>query len=60
MNEMKCVKCEGTDFAEGTDFMAIRPLDKKFSIGSNKIYTFCLNCGEVSSIRIENPEKFRK
>ncbi|MEH7444539.1 hypothetical protein V7201_19680 [Bacillus sp. JJ1122] len=60
MKEVKCVKCDGTDFAEGTDYTAIRPLDKKISTGSNKIYTFCLNCGEVSSIRIENPAKFRK
>jgi hypothetical protein len=40
--------------------MAVKPLDKKFSTGSNKIITFCLNCGEVISIRVENPEKFRK
>ncbi|WP_377887550.1 hypothetical protein [Alkalihalobacillus sp. R86527] len=60
MSEKICSKCKGEDFGEGTDFMAIRPLNKKFSSGSIKIYTFCLNCGEVSSIRIENPSKLRK
>jgi predicted nucleic-acid-binding Zn-ribbon protein len=60
MKEIQCNKCGGSEFAEGTDFVAIRPLDKKLSMGSNKIYTFCLNCGEVYSIRIENPAKFRK
>jgi hypothetical protein len=33
------------------DFMHIRTLDKKLSIGSNKIYTFCLKCGEIISTR---------
>ena len=28
--------------------------------GGNKIYTFCLKCGEVDSIRIENTTIFRK
>jgi predicted nucleic-acid-binding Zn-ribbon protein len=60
MNE-NCPKCNGTEFAEGTDFIPIKPLDKKLTIStySNKIFTFCLNCGEVVSIRIENPNKFR-
>ncbi|RSD28711.1 hypothetical protein [Mesobacillus subterraneus] len=60
MTETNCTKCGGTEFAEGTDYTAIRPLDKKFTTGSIKIYTFCLKCGEVASIRIENPGKFRK
>ncbi|WP_412967621.1 hypothetical protein [Fredinandcohnia sp. 179-A 10B2 NHS] len=59
MKDIKCQRCNGVEFREGTDFMAIKPLDKKFSTGSNKIYTFCLNCGEVVSIRIENPSKFK-
>lgn len=58
--EIKCPKCNGTEFSQGTDFMAIKPLDKKFSTGSNKIYTFCLNCGEIVSTRVEHPQKFRK
>lgn len=58
--EAKCPKCNGTEFAQGTDFMAIKPLDKKLSTGSNKIYTFCLNCGEIISTRVEQPQKFRK
>ncbi|UQD53473.1 hypothetical protein C0971_16680 [Bacillus methanolicus] len=59
-NDKNCPKCNGDEFAEGTDFMPIKALDKKLSMGSNKIYTFCLNCGEIISTRIENPEKFRK
>lgn len=60
MEENKCPKCKGVEFAEGTDFMSVKPMDKKFSMESNKIYTFCLSCGEVISIRIENPIIFRK
>ena len=60
MNKNECPKCHGTEFGKGTDFVAVRPLDKKLSLGSNKIFTFCLNCGEVVSTRIENPDKFRK
>lgn len=60
LKENKCPKCNCEEVAEGTDFMPIKPLNKKFSMGSNKIYTFCLNCGEVLSIRIENPMKFKE
>lgn len=59
-NEINCPKCNGDKFAEGSDFVNMRPLHKKMSIGSSKIYTFCLDCGEVISIRVENPEKFSK
>lgn len=55
----ECLKCVGTDFAEGTDYMPIKPSKMSLS-GSNKIYTFCLSCGEVHSIRIENTTIFRK
>ncbi|WP_417898139.1 hypothetical protein ABN702_18035 [Bacillus haimaensis] len=59
MNETKCPKGSNTEFAQGTDYMGVRPLDKKFSAGSQKFYTFCLKCGEVVSTRIENPSIFR-
>ncbi|MBU9723042.1 MULTISPECIES: hypothetical protein [Bacillaceae] len=59
MDQTKCPKCNGVEFSEGTDFMPIKPLEKKLAMGSIKIYTFCLNCGEVISIRVENPSKFR-
>ncbi|MBT2688807.1 hypothetical protein J7I93_11490 [Bacillus sp. ISL-47] len=58
-NKDECPKCKNTDFAEGTDFMPIKPLNSKFSTGSLKIYQFCLKCGEIISVRVENPGKFR-
>ena len=44
---------------EGHDYMPIKPSKMSLS-SSNKIYTFCLNCGEVDSIRIENTNSFKK
>ncbi len=59
MENKKCVKCGNTEFAEGTDYVPIKPNNLSWS-GSNKIYTFCLECGEVNSIRIENTAIFKK
>jgi predicted nucleic-acid-binding Zn-ribbon protein len=59
METKKCLKCGGTEFAEGTDYMPINPNLMSMS-GANKIYTFCLHCGEVDSIRIENTTIFKK
>ncbi|WP_416825149.1 hypothetical protein [Ectobacillus polymachus] len=59
MENKKCGKCGSSEFAEGTDYIPIKP--NKFSwSGSNKVYTFCLKCGEVDSIRIENTTIFKK
>ncbi|MFY4774944.1 hypothetical protein [Metabacillus sp. RGM 3146] len=58
MENKKCTKCGSAEFAEATDHMPVKP--SKMSLkGSNKIYTFCLNCGEVDSIRIENVTIFK-
>lgn len=53
MGNKKCLNCGGTDFAEGTDFLPIKPSKMSMS-NKNKIYIFCLDCGEVDSICIEN------
>jgi predicted nucleic-acid-binding Zn-ribbon protein len=59
MDTEKCPKCGGTEFTEATDYMPIKP-SKMALAGSNKIYSFCLDCGHVASVRIENPSLFRK
>lgn len=53
----KCAACGGSSFVQATDFINLRPLDKKMAIGSEKIYTICSDCGEVASIKVKNPEK---
>ena len=55
----RCRNCGGTSFVRATDFVNLRPLDKKMAIGSEKIYTVCLDCGEVWSIKVKNPEKLK-
>jgi len=59
MKDKKCTNCGSEEFTEATDYMPVKPSKMSFS-GSNKIYTFCLNCGEVQSIRIENTTIFKK
>ncbi len=58
MENKKCLKCGCIEFTEGTDFMPIKSSKMSMS-GGNKIYTFCLECGEVDSIRIENISIFK-
>jgi hypothetical protein len=58
--EMKCSCCGGNSFVEAMDFINLRPIDKKMSYGSERVYTVCLDCGEVVSIKVKNPEKLRK
>jgi hypothetical protein len=56
-NEMKCNSCGGNSFVQAMDYINLRPVDKKMSIGSEKVYTVCLDCGEVVSIKVKNPGK---
>ncbi|EDL63661.1 hypothetical protein BSG1_17335 [Bacillus sp. SG-1] len=59
MLEVKCKSCNGESFVEATDYINLRPLNKRMALGSEKIYTVCLSCGEVISIKIKNPEKLK-
>jgi uncharacterized Zn finger protein len=56
-SEMKCKSCGGNSFVQAMDYINLRPMDKKMAIGSERVYTVCLNCGEVASIKVKNPEK---
>ncbi len=60
VSDKKCTACGGSSFVQATDFINLRPLDKKMAIGSERIYTICLDCGEVASIHVKNPEKLLK
>ncbi|MFK0524357.1 MULTISPECIES: hypothetical protein [Paenibacillus] len=58
--EKRCHDCGGNSFVQASDFINLRPVDKKLAIGSEKVYTVCLNCGEVVSIKVKNPEKLNQ
>lgn len=51
--------CGGTELDEATDYLLLRKSKVSF-VGSEKVYTFCTNCGEVQSIRLTNPNVFKK
>jgi hypothetical protein len=55
-----CHSCGGNSFVQAMDYINLRPVDKKMSIGSERIYTVCSGCGEVVSIKVKNPEKLMK
>ena len=55
--EMKCQSCGGNSFVQAMDFINLRPVDKKMAIGSERVFTVCLDCGEVVSIKVKNPRK---
>ncbi|MFP4975551.1 hypothetical protein ACE6ED_09095 [Paenibacillus sp. CN-4] len=59
VNEKQCTACGGNSFVQATDFINLRPLDKKMTLGAERIYTVCLDCGEVVSIKVKNPEKLK-
>jgi translation initiation factor 2 beta subunit (eIF-2beta)/eIF-5 len=60
VSEMKCKSCGGSSFVQAMDFINLRPVDKKMSFASERIFTVCLDCGEVVSIKVKNPEKLIK
>lgn len=59
-SDRKCNICGGSSFVQAMDFVNLRPVDKKMTLGTEKIYTVCLACGEVVSIKVKNPEKLMK
>ncbi|GGM24378.1 hypothetical protein GCM10011351_07680 [Paraliobacillus quinghaiensis] len=62
MSEEKiCPSCGNDSFVEGKldGYAAIRPVDRIFSGGSAMILRFCNSCGEVDSIKVEKPQKFK-
>ncbi|ENQ3106143.1 hypothetical protein ACEOWJ_002145 [Bacillus cereus] len=64
----KCKKCGSTNFKEGKvgyAFHAYVCEDAPSTIfkgdsRSKLLTTFCLDCGEVKSFRVENPSIFKK
>lgn len=55
--EKKCPDCGGNSFVQAMDFVNLRPLNKKMSFGSERVFTVCLDCGEVVSIKVKEPKK---
>jgi len=62
MDEQKsiCKFCGSDSFTRGImdNIIKLRPIDKSFFAGSALIYTFCKDCGEVASIKVDKPQNF--
>lgn len=59
--KQECKSCGGTNFTKGQldGYAKLVPLKSLFGIKSSKvIFTFCKNCGEVSSIKVDSPQLF--
>lgn len=57
-----CKKCGNDTFNEGklSGYAKLLSMETFFNTGSNMIVTFCSRCGEVNSMRVENPQKFSR
>jgi uncharacterized Zn finger protein (UPF0148 family) len=56
-----CSSCGNNTFNKGkisNSHARVYPIDKMMSTGSPMIVTFCSKCGEVSSIKVKQPQKF--
>ncbi|MFJ5566155.1 hypothetical protein [Lysinibacillus xylanilyticus] len=63
-NILLCKVCGNDSFATGqigsaTSQGNVRPIGSIIAVGSPLILTFCKNCGEVASFKVDNPKKFK-
>lgn len=58
--KLTCKSCGSNSFTSGImdNYAKLRPTNKSFLAGSALIYTFCKDCGEVASIKVDKPHKF--
>ncbi|WP_107951319.1 hypothetical protein [Lysinibacillus parviboronicapiens] len=61
-----CKTCGNDSFATGqlghssfTTDSNVRPIGSLIASGSPLILSFCKNCGEVTSLKVAKPEKFK-
>ncbi|MCY9549039.1 hypothetical protein [Lysinibacillus xylanilyticus] len=62
--KLVCKACGSDSFTTGqvggnSSHGNIRPIGSIMAFGSPFLMTFCKNCGEVASIKVDNPKKFK-
>ncbi|QQZ09982.1 hypothetical protein [Heyndrickxia vini] len=60
-NQQPCKTCGKTEFVQGklgNGYSSLTEVDKILGKSSPLIFTFCKNCGEISSIKVKNPHNF--
>lgn len=61
MTSQSCKACGNDTFTQGVlgnGFTSVTPVNK-LTGGSRLILTVCTKCGEVDSMKVENPKKFQ-
>lgn len=58
MENKICSSCGSTNFQEATDYIPLKPSKGSFH-SAQKVFSFCMDCGIVDAIRIENTEIFK-
>lgn len=60
--EWTCPNCGGQEWGIGKleGHATLRPFDRIFSTGSSLLVELCTDCGYVSSIRVQDPKKFKR
>lgn len=59
--ENKCSACGGETFVKGkmSGYAKVFPAERMGMIGSNLLLTVCESCGEVASMKVENPHRLK-
>ncbi|MGE7912516.1 hypothetical protein [Lysinibacillus xylanilyticus] len=62
--KLVCKACGSDSFTTGqvggnSSHGNIRPIGSIMAFGSPFLMTFCKECGEVASIKVDNPKKFK-
>ncbi len=63
-NKLVCKDCGGNTFTTGqvgdaSTYGNVKPIGPPYTTGSPFIFRFCKDCGEVVSIKVAKPQKFK-
>lgn len=60
MEKLTCKACGSKSFTQGklSGYANVMPVEKIGFRGSSLILTFCKDCGEVASMKIDKPHRF--
>ncbi|MFC5463441.1 hypothetical protein [Lederbergia graminis] len=62
MNQFVCKSCGSNSFGKGImdGYTNVRPEGKFFSGGTSLELIICTECGDVASMRVKKPHKFKQ
>ena len=62
MEKKVCPECGSREIEKGklSGYAAMRPEERLLSLGSAIIGDVCTDCGEILSMKVEKPERFKR